>query len=98
MWWGLAPEPLLLNPEALSSVDLHTLLRVAKDTFVNKVCTLHPHVSSPCECGEPLNNEARRLLEPNTFDPLGLEKPKSRASCIFCRCFANHSSNRIGIL
>lgn len=63
-------------------MDLHTLLTAARDTFVNNVCTIHPHVSSPCECGEPLNNEARKLLEPNSFDPLGLEKPKSRAKAL----------------
>lgn len=88
MWWGLAPEPLLLKPDALTSPDIHTLYTVVKDTFINKVCSTHPLISSPCECGEPLNNEARRLLESNTthsFDPLELgekTQKKSRASAL----------------
>lgn len=76
IWWGIAPEPLLLKPEALLSPDIHTLFTVAKDTFINKVCSTHPLISSPCECGEPLNNEAKMLLD--TFDPLGIEKPQAR--------------------
>lgn len=82
MWWGIAPEPLLLKPAALTSLDLHTLYTAVKDTFIHNVCATHPAISSPCECGEPLNNEVRRLLEPDTFDPLGLDRPKSRAKAL----------------
>lgn len=81
IWWGIAPEPLLLKPEALISPDIHTLYTVAKDTFINKVCSSHPLISSPCECGEPLNNEAKHLLN-TTFDPLGIEKPHARAKAL----------------
>ncbi|MED6176584.1 hypothetical protein PIB30_089626 [Stylosanthes scabra] len=74
IWWNIAPEPLLLNPAALSSPDLSTLLRVARDTFLDQICSSHPHVTSPCDCGEPLNNTARLLLnEPERFDPLGIQ-------------------------
>jgi hypothetical protein len=74
MWWGIAPEPLFLKPEVLISPDIHTLYTAAKDTFINNVCTTHPLISSPCPCGEPINNEARILLDNNNFDPLGIEK------------------------
>lgn len=58
----MAPEPLLLTPRALSAPDLPLVTNVVKDTFVNKVCNLHPEISSPCPCGEPLNNTARDLF------------------------------------
>ena len=93
MWWIIAPEPLLLKPEALTSPDINLLYNVSKDTFINKVCSTHPLIKSPCECGEPLNNELRRLLETNTiettntFDPLGIDETertnKAKAFAIY---------------
>ena len=75
IWWYIAPEQLLLRPHALCSPDLSTLLRVARDTFFHQICSIHPHVPSPCECGEPLNNAVRILLnEPHRFDPLGIQE------------------------
>lgn len=74
IWWGVAPEPLLLKPEALSSPDLKLLVKVVKDTFLFRVCSSHPHVSSPCDCGEPLNNLAKELFEEPPYDPIDLSK------------------------
>lgn len=69
-WWALTPEPLLLKPHALCANDLGVIVNIVKETFVNKVCNLH-QVSSPCECGEPVNRVARQLFEqPPDFDPL----------------------------
>ncbi|KAF3965442.1 hypothetical protein CMV_010366 [Castanea mollissima] len=63
IWWMAVPEPLLESPKALCSPNLEMLVNVARDTYVNKVCSTHS-LPSPCECGEPLNNSAspyRRL-------------------------------------
>ena len=35
-WWALAPEPLLLKPEALAAPDLELLSKVVKDTLKKK--------------------------------------------------------------
>ncbi|GMH13107.1 hypothetical protein Nepgr_014948 [Nepenthes gracilis] len=81
LWWGAAPEPLLLKPEALSAPDINLVTQVVKETFVNRVCTNHPQVLSPCDCGEPLNNIARSLFEEPPFDPLGIKTEETgRAS------------------
>lgn len=58
VWWKIAPSQLLLKPDTLSAADLGMLCRVAKDTFVNNICSSH-QVPSPCECGEPLNQLTR---------------------------------------
>lgn len=72
-WYNLnVPESVLLTPDALVSPDLKLLVKVARDTFVNHVCSSHPQVSSPCDCGEPLNNAARDLLPEPFFDPLNI--------------------------
>lgn len=76
LWCLIAPEPLLLKPEALTSPDINFLYKVSKDTFINKVCSTHPLIKSPCDCGEPLNNELRKILDTNSFDPLGIEETK----------------------
>ena len=55
-------------------------MQVAKDTFVDGVCSNHPQVYSPCDCGEPLHNDnaARDLLkEPLPFYPLNMAKCQS---------------------
>lgn len=69
LWWALAPEPLLLRPDAFAAHDFQSVVQIIKDTFVKHVCSSHPEVSSPCPCGEPINNVARDLFDP-TFDPL----------------------------
>lgn len=71
------PEQLLEKPGALCSPDLGEVVRVVRETFVNKICSLH-HVPSPCDCGEPLNHTAKLLFEPEeNFDPLGLKAEES---------------------
>lgn len=40
------------------SPDLKLLSKVVKETLLENVCSSHPDVSSPCECGEPLNKSA----------------------------------------
>ncbi|GKV53624.1 hypothetical protein SLEP1_g60143 [Rubroshorea leprosula] len=62
LWWFIVPDPVLVSPYALSSPDLPLLIKVAKDTVVERVCSDHPWMTSPCPCGEPLNNEVRMLL------------------------------------
>lgn len=58
-------------------------MKVVRETFVKKICSNH-HVSSPCQCGEPLNNTARRLFEPQeTFDPFGLNPNRIAALSVF---------------
>ena len=76
IWWVLAPEPLVLKPLALASQNIQYLYNIVSDTFLNKVCSSHPgeHLALPCECGSPLNNEAKVLFPEPPFDPLGLDK------------------------
>lgn len=98
IWWYMAPEPLLLTPRALSAPDLPLVTNVVKDTFViNKVCNLHPEISSPCPCGEPLNNTARDLFPEPGFDSLDINKSaKVRALAVFMACIV-YRFNLIGI-
>ena len=44
LWWSLAPERLLLHPAVLSSPDLNLFYRVARDTFIDNVCSSQPHI------------------------------------------------------
>lgn len=44
LWWSLAPERLLLHPAVLSSPDLQKFDRVARDTFIDNVCSSQPHI------------------------------------------------------
>lgn len=82
IWWMAVPEPLLVSPKALCSPDLEMLVNVARDTYVNKVCSTHS-LPSPCECGEPLNNSARYILEKEEFDPIKLHPNRRRAAYIY---------------
>lgn len=77
IWGVIAPEPLLLKPLALSSPNIKFIIDVLKDTYVNHVCSTHHDVSSPCECGEPLNKTARDLFPLNSFDPLKIDNKQS---------------------
>lgn len=87
IWRYMAPEPLLLTPRALSAPDLPLVTNVVKDTFVNKVCNLHPEIRSPCPCGEPLNNTARDLFPKPGFDSLDINKSaKVKALAVFMAC------------
>lgn len=73
---ALAPDQLLMEPKALCTTDIELLSRVARDTYEAKVCSSH-QVTSPCECGEPLNNEIKKFLgEPLNYDPLEIEKTR----------------------
>lgn len=82
IWIETAPEQLLNKPIALSSVDLKNLTLVLKDTYVNHVCSTHPDVISPCDCGEPLNKIVRDLFQDESFDPLHLESGKTRIKAL----------------
>lgn len=74
IWTYIAPDPLLNKPGALCSPDLPFLLRVIKNTYINHICSNHPDVSSPCYCGEPLNNTARIMFPETSFDPLKIDQ------------------------
>lgn len=66
-WWILVPEQLLEGPGILCSPDI---ARLVKETFIDQVCSEH-HVSSPCDCGEPINNQVREDFSKLEFyDPL----------------------------
>lgn len=71
-WWAMTPYPILSNPLSIYlTPDPEMLIRGVRDTFINKVCTVH-NLPSPCECSEPLNKTAKKLFEEQeTFDPLG---------------------------
>lgn len=73
IWMILAPDPLLNKPAALSSPDLKLLINVIQDTYVHHICSTHPQVLSPCDCGEPLNNTVKELFPQTSFDPLKIE-------------------------
>lgn len=77
VWWSLVPYEILNHPGVLSSPDIGNIVRVTRDTFENNVCSLH-QTPSPCDCGEHINREAKRLFE--CFDPLGLKPYKSAIS------------------
>ena len=67
-WWILVPEQLLEGPGVLCSPP--DIARLIKDTFIDQVCSEH-HVSSPCDCGEPINNQVREDFSKLEFyDPL----------------------------
>lgn len=70
IWIILAPDPLLNKPLALSSPDLKILIKCIEDTYINHVCSNHPAIHSPCDCGEPLNNLTREMFPQTSFDPL----------------------------
>lgn len=72
LWFIIVPEPLALQPAVLSSEDLGLFFKVAKNTFRDGVCSNHPHLPSPCECGEPLNTTLKDILylDDKPFDPL----------------------------
>lgn len=74
-WWAMTPYPILENPLSLYlTPDPEMLIRGVKDTFINKVCTVH-NLPSPCECSEPLNKTAQKMFEQGeTFDPLALRE------------------------
>lgn len=84
VWWVSAPEQLLEKPAALCSPDLEIIVRVLKDTFINKMCSTH-YITSPCDCGEPLNKTARSLFEPpeiESFDPLGIKPNPNKVKAL----------------
>lgn len=91
LWSMLVPEPLALKPAVLSSVDLGLIVKVAKNAFIEEVCSKHPHILSPCECGEPLNSTLKEFLDPDKeflytdkelFDPLGIYHRERRLSAL----------------
>lgn len=71
-WWAMTPYPILSDPLSIYlTPDPEMLIRGVKDTFINKVCTVH-NLPTPCECSEPLNKTAKKLFEEQeSFDPLG---------------------------
>ena len=72
LWCMLVPDPLALKPEVLSSVDLGLIVKVAQDTFFEGVCSNHPHIGTPCDCGEPLNTTLKSFLDvEELFDQQG---------------------------
>lgn len=71
LWMYIAPAVILNVPLSQTSPDLQQLVRVVEDTYVNHVCSTHPDVISPCDCGEPLNQTARNMYKDKVFDPLG---------------------------
>lgn len=86
IWWAMAPEPLLVKPEALSAPDLKMLVQIIRDTLIDRVCSSHPDVNRPCECGEPINNEARKVFKEQPFDPLdiGVKEGTNRKKRLLC--------------
>jgi len=83
IWWMVAPEILLIKPAALCSPDLSTLLKVVRETFIDHVCSTHPQIASPCDCGEPLNKTAKLMFqEQETFDPLSIDEPTARRQAL----------------
>lgn len=80
VWWYLVPSEVFANPGVLSSPDIGLIVRVARETFEKFILSVH-HIPSPCDCGEPLNNTAKDLLEPKeSFDPLGWKPNQYRCS------------------
>lgn len=63
LWSMLSPAPLCLKPAALISPDMGFLLKVAKNIYIEGICSNHPQVISPCDCGEPLNSILEHLLD-----------------------------------
>ena len=71
---GVGSVTLARNPGQRSAHRISNwYLAGVQDTFINRVCSSH-HVTSPCECGEPLNSVAKDLFEEPAFDPLGIKK------------------------
>lgn len=74
IWWAIAPEIILFNTTGvLSSPDPGLISKVYKDTFTHQICSSHPQIVTPCDCGEPLNKELNHMLEEPPFDPLGIQ-------------------------
>lgn len=71
IWMCIAPDQLLDHPLALCSPnDKKWLINVINDTYISHICSSHPEVLSPCDCGEPLNQTVRDLFPQKRFDPL----------------------------
>lgn len=87
LWFISVPAPLALKPEVLFSNDLGFFLKVANDTFVYGVCSTHPQILSPCDCGEPLNNTVKLMLDvDNIYDDKGEYKQEIVNSAL-CKYF-----------
>jgi hypothetical protein len=82
MWLIDVPTLLFQKTVAFQSPDLGLIVRVMKDTYVNKVCYQHA-VPSPCECGEPLNRIVREISHPESFDPLHIDKNPTKRAIAF---------------
>lgn len=84
LWIMFVPQPLALKPEVLSSVDLGLIVKVAQDTFIEGVCSNHPHIGSPCDCGEPLNTTLKSFLDvEELFDQQGNYKREKVLSAVY---------------
>ena len=69
----LVPGPMLVMPSLILSPNLGDHLDVARDTYLNNICTVHK-LPSPCHCGEAVNRAMLILLDSKElpFDPLQL--------------------------
>lgn len=73
----IAPDPLLKKPLAQCSPNIKLIINAIQDTYVNHTCSEHIGISSPCECGEPLNKETMDLFPLTSFDPLDIDNIQS---------------------
>ena len=62
IWAELVPQAILSHPLVIGSVNLEFVLNTVRDTYIHKVCSSHPSIPSPCDCGEPLNKIVKHLI------------------------------------
>lgn len=77
LWVYIAPELILNYPISLCSPNIKYLINSIQDTYVNLICINHREVSSPCECGEPINQMTREFFPHKPFDPLHIDNQPS---------------------
>ena len=62
IWAELVPQALLSHPLVLYSDHLEEIVKTARNTYENFVCSRHPDITSPCPCGERRNNIIRKYF------------------------------------
>lgn len=93
----LVPGPVLEMPRIFTSPDLAELLRIAKDTYIRHVCSVH-EVPSPCHCDEALNKAMPIFLDSKELPSEnynGCQEQGSRCCCFRWSC--DSGVNTVGI-
>nr|YP_009675521.1 hypothetical protein FPI08_mgp31 [Sophora flavescens]QDD68271.1 hypothetical protein [Sophora flavescens] len=62
IWAELVPTALLSHPLVAFSDHIKNIVYITRNMYENFVCSNHPDITSPCPCGERLNNIIREYM------------------------------------